>query len=165
MRMNGKPLATMFLAFMLGSFPAVAGAQEAGTSERTIFIEPLQKGLADARARMDDEEFTGCFTTAFFVDDFAKRATSQATGQTMAEMLEKFVCSYSARVGEDRIEVTGWLTVNGETGPVTSEIIRLAPQAPQANDAEKLDASNWAVGRFLFVGQEIFRDPAYTPAN
>ncbi len=157
-----NPLMACFLALVLGGIPSIAGAQDGKSTGRTIFIDPIQKGLADAREKMNDEQFLGCFTTAFFVDEFAKRATSQETGQSMSEMLEKFICSVSERISDDRYEVTGWVTVNGETGPITSEIIRDGGEV--AGD-QVSDDSSWAVGRFLLVGKEVFRDPAYTPAN
>jgi len=157
-----RAFSMLMLSVMLAGAPALVSAQDGPPVGRLIFIPQLQEGLADARARMSDEQFTGCFAAAVYVDDFAKRAKSEATGQTLAEMLQQFVCASSEKVSHDRYLVAGSLTVNGETGPFSSEIIQVSSRF---DETLKRDEPNWAVGRFLLGDREIYRDEQYTPAN
>ena len=155
MRMTHKLASVLLFASVLSGVSVGATAQENSSVGRSIFIPPLQEGLADARARMSDEEFVGCFMTAAFVDDFARRAKSQESGQSMADALDKFDCASSEKVGDGRYQVTGSLTVNGEAGPITSEIIQVRRVSGGRLTTDEL---RWAVGRFLLGGREIFRD-------
>ena len=154
-----KLLIGLFFLSALSGVSGEAVAQEIKAVGRSIFIPPLQVGLADARSRMNDEEFIGCFVTAGFVDDFSKRARLPSTGQSMADLLEAFVCSSSEKITEDRYLVDGTMTVNGETGAIRSELIR-APAGRQTDDKPR-----WAMGRFELAGSEVFRDKLYEPAN
>lgn len=131
--------------------PAVAG-----------LLPQLQTGLQEANSRMSAEEFTGCFVTALFIHKFAVQAKSPTTGQSMAELLEAFACATSELVNGTRYDVTGSMTVNGDTGDISSEVFRT--QGAIAGARKTSDAS-WTVGRVLLGGQVIFRDEAYVPAS
>ena len=157
-----KLFSKLLLVAAFAGVPTAVSSQEGPRVGKSIFIPQVQEALTDARARMSDEQFTGCFTTALYVDDLAKRAKAQATGQLLSELLEKFVCASSEKVSVDRYLVTGTLTVNGQTGPISSEIIQVSSRF---DEYLKSVRPNWAVGRFLLGDREIFRDEQYTPAK
>lgn len=154
-------LFALVMVFGLGSLSGVAAGQGNTPAGPTIFHPVVQAGLQDAKSRIGDDAYTGCFVTGVFVTDFAERAKLGDSGKTLGDLLEKFVCAESEPADGDRYFVSGTMTVNGETGPISSEVFRVADSDGGPASANRED---WALGQFSIGDREIFRDRRYAPA-
>ncbi len=152
---------SLFALLMLFSFSGVAYAQGNTQEDEELFHPQVVIGLQDAKSNMSAEAYIGCFVTGLFVTDFAKRAKSGDGSKTLGDLLEEFVCAESEIVGGERYYVSGTLTVNGETGPIDSEVIEVPDGSIGATQGAE---TSWALGRFSIAGNEIFRDRRFRPA-
>jgi hypothetical protein len=149
------------MLFGLGSLSGVASGQNNTQEDEELFHPQVVTGLQDAKSKMSAEAYIGCFVTGLFVTDFAKRAKLGDGRKTLGDLLEGFVCADSEIVGGERYYVSGTMTVNGETGPISSEIIEVPDGSIGSTQGTK---TSWALGRFSLAGNEIFRDRRYNPA-